>query len=145
MSSERIAFLVIGLVVVVVVGRLIINSGRSYVAAAGSSGRSAASAASLVAVLFHLATLGLVALIAVLPLGGAAPQRVLIRVGILLVVVAAVYGVMLALLNRRREEAMAVELDVPQQRDVGEVAHGTPTDARVEPRPTLSPDPNRHR
>jgi hypothetical protein len=144
MSSERIVFLVIGIVVVVVVGRLIINSGRRYVAAAGSGGRGAASAASLVAVLFHLATLGLVALIAVLPLGGAESQRVLIRVGILLVVVAAVYGVTLALLNRRREEVMAAELDLPQ-REVGEVAHGTPTDARVEPRPTLSPDPTRQR
>jgi hypothetical protein len=144
MDLERVVFLVVGVVVVVAVGRLLIHSGRRYVADE-SGRRGAASGASLVAVLFHLATLGVVALIAVVPLGGAADQRFLLRTGILLLVLAAVYGITLALLNRRREEAMVDEFEVRQRRDPGEVTYGVGPEVRVTPRTESTPDQFRPR
>lgn len=139
MDSERILFLVVGVAVVIVVGRLTIHSGRHYVADAARR-RGAASGANLVAVLFHLATLGVVALIAVLPLGGAADQRFLVRTGILLLILAAVYGITLALLNRRREQAMVTEVDRPTRRVDSEITYGVGPERRVQPRPGSATD-----
>jgi hypothetical protein len=139
MDPERILFLVVGVVVVLIVGRLTVRSGRRYVAE-DARRRGAASGASLVAVLFHLATLGVVALIAVLPLGGAAAERFLVRTGILLLILAAVYGITLALLNRRREQAMVTEFDRPPRRVDSEITYGVGPERRVQPRPGSASD-----
>lgn len=133
MDSERIVFLIVGVVVVFLVGQLIVQSGRRYIASASTQRRGAAAGANLVAVLFHLATLGLVALISVLPLGGPADQRFLLRLGILLLVLAGVYGLALALLNRRREEVIVAEVDTQLRKDPGEVTYGVGPEVRVEP------------
>jgi hypothetical protein len=140
MDTERTVFLIVGVVVVFVVGQLIIQSGRRYVAAGGSARRGAASGANLVAVLFHLATLGLVALLAVLPLGGPPEQRFLVRLGVLLIVLAVVYGITLAQLNRRREEMLVTEFEERPRQDPGEVTYGLGPEVRVEP-----VDPSRNR
>ena len=123
MDIEHIVFLLVGVVVVFVVGRLMVQSGRRYIAHGQPASRSVASAANLVAVLFHLITLGLVALLGVLPLGGPPEQRFLLRLGLLLIVVAGVYGITLTLLNRRREEALVAEFSANSaQREAEEVA-----------------------
>ncbi|HKN95500.1 MAG TPA: hypothetical protein VJX10_00170 [Pseudonocardiaceae bacterium] len=145
MDPDRMVFLIVGVVVVVIVGRLMVHSGRRYVAS-GSGRRGAASGANLVAVLFHLATLGVVALIAVLPLGGAANDRLLLRIGILLLILAAVYGITLALLSRRREQAMVAEFDAPPpQRVDSEITYGVPPEHRIPPRTESTPDRTRLR
>lgn len=132
MDTSHAVFLAIGVVIVLVVGRLMVYSGRRYVGDNAPGQRdSAGSAASLVAVLFHLLTLGLVALISVLPFGGDQQQAFLLRLGVLLIVLALVYGITLSLLSRRREENLAVEVETrrPYHRD-----HGNGATVRVEPR-----------
>jgi hypothetical protein len=118
MDTEHTVFLIAGVVIVFVVGRLIVQSGRSYIAddTQGQRRSSAGSGANLVAVLFHLATLGLVALIAVIPLGGTLQERFLLRIGLLLLVLAVVYGITLSFLNRRREEAIVAEIETNPRR-----------------------------
>jgi hypothetical protein len=112
MDSDRVVFLVVGVVIVVVVGRLLAFSGRRFLASSAPSERnSAGSAATLAAGLFHLLTLGIVALLAVAPVGSSGQVGLLVRVGILLIVLAIIYGITLALLNRRRQEALAVEIE----------------------------------
>lgn len=147
MDTGRIVFLVVGVVVVFAVGRLMIHSGRRYVADETGGRRGAASGANLVAVLFHLATLGVVALIAVLPLGGAPDERFLLRTGVLLLVLAAVYGITLGLLNRRREQAMVAEYEIQTRQDPGEVTYGVGPERTVEPRvePVAETSPDRTR
>ncbi|HWC79619.1 MAG TPA: hypothetical protein VG756_06610 [Pseudonocardiaceae bacterium] len=132
MDSEHILFLVVGVVVVVAVGRLITHSGRSYVGR-GQSAPGAASGANLVAVLFHLVGLGLVALLAVPSFGGPTDVRFLIRLGVLLLVIAAVYGITLTMLNRRRDEVLATELEAQPRHDPGEVTYGVGPEEQVEP------------
>jgi protein-S-isoprenylcysteine O-methyltransferase Ste14 len=111
-DNERVIFLVIGVVVVVAVGRLLAMSGRRYLTnAAPSERQSSGSAATLVAVLFHLMTLGVVALLAVVPLGGSASEGLLLRLGILLIALAVIFGVTIMLLGQRRQEALAAEIE----------------------------------
>jgi protein-S-isoprenylcysteine O-methyltransferase Ste14 len=111
-DSERVVFLVIGVAIVVGVGQLLAMSGRRYLAeSAPRERRSSSSAATLVAVLFHLVTLGIVALLAVMPFGGSPEAGLLLRLGVLLIALALVFGVTLTLLGRRRQEALATEID----------------------------------
>ncbi|HEY3610524.1 MAG TPA: hypothetical protein VGL06_23685 [Pseudonocardiaceae bacterium] len=112
MDNERVIFLVIGVLIVVAVGQLLAMGGRRYLAdAVPSERRSSGSAATLVAVLFHLMTLGIVALLAVIPFGGSAGDGLLLRLGVLLIALAAIFGVTMTLLSRRRQEALATEIE----------------------------------
>jgi hypothetical protein len=111
-DNERVVFLVIGVLIVVAVGQLLSMSGRRYLAnAAPSERQSSGSAATLVAVLFHLMTLGIVALLAVVPFGGSPEVGLLFRLGVLLLALALVFGVTLTLLSQRRQEALATEIE----------------------------------
>jgi hypothetical protein len=113
MDSEHVGFLVVGVVVVFLVGQLLISAGRRYLAnsAPHQEGGAAAPAATLLAVLFHLLTLGIVALITVLPIGGNSTTKFLIQTAILLIALAIIYGVALNLLGHRRDEALVAELE----------------------------------
>lgn len=113
MDSERVVFLAIGVLIVIAVGRLLAMSGRRYLAnsVTPNERRSASPAATLVAVFFHLVTLGIVALLAIVPVGGSPAESLLFRLGVLLLALALVFGVTLTLLSRRRQEALATEID----------------------------------
>lgn len=109
MDTGDVVFLALGVVVVGIVGRLLIYSGSQYLDTGDSedSGRGSGSMAVLVAVVFHLVTLGLLALVAVLPVGNTEAHTFLIRLGILLIVLGVVYAATLGILARGREEAVA--------------------------------------
>lgn len=118
MNSEQVLFIVVGVVVVFAVGQLLMHSGRRYLAGSAPGERaSAGPAASLVAALFHLLTLGVVALVSVLSVGSDVVTRFLVQVGVLLVVLAGVYAVALVQINRRREEALAAEVETHDIRE----------------------------
>jgi hypothetical protein len=120
MDTGHIVFLVVGIVVVLVVGQLLIRSGGRYLAnSAPAEGDSAGSAATLVAILFHLFALGIVILITVIPMGSTSQQAFLLRTGLLLVVLAVLYGVTLMMLSRRRQEAIITEMEMPRQQEPG--------------------------
>jgi hypothetical protein len=112
MDSEHVSFVIVGVIVVILVGQLLIASGRRYLAnTAPNESGAAAPAATLLAVLFHLLTLGIVALIAALPFGGSTTQVFLIQAAILLIALAMVYGISLRMLSRQREEALAADIE----------------------------------
>lgn len=132
MDTEHVTFLVVGVIVVFLVGQLLISAGRRYLArSAPGEGGAAAPAATLLAVLFHLLTLGIVALIAVLPISGGSTTRFLVQAGILLIALAIIYAIALSLLGRRRDEAVVAEF---QSR-----TH-LPTEARLTVRPKVDYD-----
>lgn len=129
-DTERLSFIVVGAAIVFAVGQLLARSGRRYLAGSAPAERAAAGpAASLVAVLFHLLTLGIVALLSVLSVGSTAEYRFLIQLGIFLVILAAVYGIALMLINRRRTEALAAEIDTH-----GEIRRDVPVEVEEERR-----------
>ncbi|MGH3628620.1 MAG: hypothetical protein ACRDRL_14445 [Sciscionella sp.] len=107
MHTSDVVFLILGVAIIVTAGRLLAYSGRRYVGGSSSrDGGSADSIAILVAVVFHLCTLGLLALISVLPVGSNQTQAFMIRLGVFLLVLGAIYGITLMMLARRREAAV---------------------------------------
>lgn len=120
MDSERVLFIIVGVVIVVGVGQLLIHSGRRYLAGSAPAESAAAGpAASLVAVLFHLLTFGIVVLLSIVSVGGTTQIRFLVQLGVLLIVLAGVYGVALTQLNRRKDEALVeAELRADQRQDM---------------------------
>lgn len=142
MDTERVLFIVVGVVVVIGVGQLLVHSGRRYLAGSVPAAESSAAgpAANLVAVLFHLLTFGIVVLLSIVSVGGTTEIRFLVQLGVLLIVLAGVYGIALTLLNRRREDALVAEIDTHAE-SRGDQPHGEPrTGVRVRPaRPTADP------
>lgn len=124
METERVLFLIIGIVVVAAVGRLLKRGGGRYIASAESGdGRAARASATLVSVMFHLITLGVVALLAVLDLPGGQAKAFLLRLGILLLVLAVAYGITLNMLRNRRQEEVVVDLDQRMREAEAEARH----------------------
>lgn len=95
MDSQRVMFVVIGVLIVIAAGQLLAMSGRRHL------GSAAGSAAVLVSVLFHVVTLGVVALLTVLPFSGSVDGGLVLRLGVLLIALAIVFGVTIVLLSRR--------------------------------------------
>jgi ABC-type transport system involved in multi-copper enzyme maturation permease subunit len=119
MSTQTIVFLVIGVVIVVVTGRLLAVAGRGYLSTPSANPNDRASnnsAALLVSVLFHLITLGLVAFISVVPVAGTPATAMMLRIGILLIVLGLVFAVTVSVLRRRREDDMVAESEIPLSR-----------------------------
>jgi hypothetical protein len=92
-------FLVIGILIVIAAGQLLAMSGRRHL------GPTSGSAALLVSVLFHVVTLGVVALLTAVPVGGGVDGGLMLRLGFLLLALAVVFGITMTLLVRRRGEA----------------------------------------
>ncbi|HEX3792186.1 MAG TPA: hypothetical protein VHW44_30260 [Pseudonocardiaceae bacterium] len=135
MDTERTAFLIIGVVIVAVIGQLLVRGGKRYLSPQSSAATqgervSAGSAAVLVSVLFYLLTLGVVALLTVVGFGGSPSTQFLIRLGIFLVVLAVIFGVTLSVLNRRRQEELATEVETGVLRSEPDA---TKAGLRVEP------------
>lgn len=141
MDSERILFIVVGAAIVFAVGQLLVRAGKRYLAPAEKG--AAGPAASLVAVLFHLLTLGIVVLLSVTSIGGDSENRFLIQLGIFLIVLAAVYGIALMQINRRREEALVAGVEQAENRREtpveGDQERLRPIDPAVDVRPLDHP------
>ncbi|MEU6129583.1 hypothetical protein ABZ805_10460 [Saccharopolyspora sp. NPDC047091] len=114
-TGYTLAFLVIGTALVFVDGWLLRRSGTTYLAAAYPDGKVADSANQLITVLFHLTTLGVLALLSTVRMGGGDPLHALLtRVGVLLLVLAVAHGITIWLLARlrtkQREKSLQEEI-----------------------------------
>jgi hypothetical protein len=109
---EYIAFLVVGVLLVVIDGQLILRSGRTYLREAyGEEGAAATSITRLVVILFHLIVLGLLALISTISVGGAdVLPRIVTKLGVVLLLLALAHGATIAILTRIRERQRQLRL-----------------------------------
>jgi hypothetical protein len=116
-TNAYLAFLLIGALLVVADGQIIYRSGRRYLENSYGDPAAGASMARLVTVLFHLATLGVLALVSTIDIGGDLPS-VIARVGILLLILALAHAITLGALARIRgeQEVEAVIQRGPRQR-----------------------------
>ncbi|MEV5541842.1 hypothetical protein AB0L13_33875 [Saccharopolyspora shandongensis] len=102
-AGSFVVFLIVGAALVVGDGQLIRRSGTTYLQSTARDSAAADSVNQLVVVVFHLAALGLLALISVLPLDvGRDPETVVARLGVLLLVLAVAHGVTVWTLGRIR-------------------------------------------
>jgi hypothetical protein len=131
-TNAYLSFLAIGVALVLTDGQIIYRSGRRYLENSYGDPAAGASMTRLVTVLFHLATLGVLALISTIDMGGSDLPGVVGRIGVLLLILALAHAITLGVLARIRgeQEVEAVVQRGPRQ--------------RVEPEqqsPTVSPVP----
>lgn len=110
-NGSYVAFLIIGIVLVAIDGHLIYRSAVKYLANRYTERSSATSMARLVSVLFHLVVLGVLALVSVVDIdAGGQLQTVVLRLGVLLLILAAAHGLTISILNRMRDRLDTEEL-----------------------------------
>ncbi|HVW44635.1 MAG TPA: hypothetical protein VHC18_25125 [Amycolatopsis sp.] len=110
-TNAYVAFLVVGILLVVIDGQIIYHSGKRYLENAQGDSEAGASMSRLVAVLFHLVALGVLALLSTIDFpGGSSLPGVVGRLGVVLLVLALVHGIALAVLARRREEQVVEDI-----------------------------------
>lgn len=106
-TNAYVAFLVIGVALVMLDGLIIYRSGRRYLQGSYGDPAAGASMTWLVTVLFHLATLGVLALLSTIDIGGSDLPGVVGRLGVLLLVLAIAHAITLGVLSRIRGEQEA--------------------------------------
>lgn len=110
-TNAYVAFLVVGILMVVIDGQIIYHSGKRYLENAQGDTEAGASMSRLTAVLFHLVALGVLALLSTIDFpGGSSLPGVVGRLGVMLLVLALVHGIALAMLARRREEQVVEDI-----------------------------------
>lgn len=110
-TNAYIAFLVIGVGLTLLVGQMLIRSGRPYLEEVFGDRKVATSVTRLLAVLFHLLVLGVIALISVVdvPVNGSV-QAMVTKLGIVLLLLGVAQGGTLIVLSRLRERRLAQQL-----------------------------------
>ncbi|MEU4252605.1 hypothetical protein AB0F15_34890 [Amycolatopsis sp. NPDC026612] len=103
-TNAYLSFLAIGVALVLVDGQIIYRSGRRYLENSYGDPAAGASMTRLVTVLFHLATLGVLALISTIDMGGSDLPGVVGRIGVLLLILALAHAITLGVLARIRGE-----------------------------------------
>lgn len=113
-TNGYVAFLLIGVAFVLIDGQILYRSGLGYLHKVYQSGP-ARSVMQLVTVLFHLVMLGMLALISTITVSTGMPVRdLVVRLGIILLVLAAAHGLTMAIVvwmrDRRRAEQVEEEI-----------------------------------
>ncbi|EOD65468.1 hypothetical protein [Amycolatopsis vancoresmycina] len=103
-TNAYLSFLAIGIALVLIDGQVIYRSGRRYLENSYGDPAAGASMTRLVTVLFHLATLGVLALISTIDMGGSDLPGVVGRIGVLLLILALAHAITLGVLARIRGE-----------------------------------------
>jgi hypothetical protein len=110
-TNAYIAFLVICIGLTLLVGQMLIRSGRPYLEEVFGDRKVATSVTRLLAVLFHLLVLGVIALISIIdiPVDGAL-QATVAKFGIVLLVLGIAQGGTMVVLSKLRERRLAQQL-----------------------------------
>ena len=114
-TGADLAFILLGLVIVVVDGQLIRRSGTTYLNLVYPAPKVADSVNQLITILFHLSALGIFALLATIEFGLDSSFKSLVtRLGVLFLVLAIAHGVVVWILtrmrSRQRERALQEDL-----------------------------------
>jgi hypothetical protein len=125
-TNGYVAFLIFGVALVLVDGAIVYRSGRAYLDEAYRDPRASRSVVQLVTVLFHLVVLGVLALISIINVNtGSQVQNVVVKLGVVLLVLAAAHAATLSILSqirdRFRDEQITDEM-IEEQRENGQRA-----------------------
>jgi hypothetical protein len=110
-TNAYIAFLIVSTGLTLLVGQLLIRSGRPYLEEVFGDSKVAGSVTRLLAVLFHLLVLGVLAIISTIdvPVEGEI-QAVVTKIGIVLLLLGIAQGGTMIVLSKLRERRLAQEL-----------------------------------
>lgn len=101
-DNDFVSFLLLGLLFVVVDGMILYRAAKQYLSAGAAGATQNASLARMVIVVFHLVSLGMLALLSLVDLGGA-PAALVGRLGIFLLLMAVAHAITISVLSRQRE------------------------------------------
>ena len=132
-TNAYLSFLAIGVVLVLLDGQIIYRSGRRYLENSYGDPTAGASMTRLVTALFHFATLGVLALLSTIDMGGSDLPGVVARIGVLLLILALAHAITLGALARIRGEQ---EVEAVVQR-----GGRSPRTEPEMPGPTVTPVP----
>lgn len=112
-DSIYLTVLVVGVVLTVVIGQILIRSGRPFLEDVFARPETVSSVTRLLVVLFHLIVLGVIALVATIDVTFANPvETIVVRLGFVLLVLGAAHAgtlLVLARLRKRRHEQMLLD------------------------------------
>ncbi|OQO90911.1 hypothetical protein [Saccharomonospora piscinae] len=135
------AFIALGLIMIVADGQLLYHSGKRYLSGVDSEGDSVGSMAKLVTVLFHLVMFGFLALLSVLnfDFGGNTIRAVVGNLGILLLLLALVHAVTMAVMSQMHDARATDERYTrPSTRSTAS------TNIQLQRGPVVAPVPGQH-
>lgn len=131
-TEAYVTFLVLGVLLVVIDGQVIYRSGRRYMES--SEAATGNSMVRLVTMLFHLAMLGIVALLSIIDFGTNTPvTAVVLKVGVLLLLLAAAHGIAMAIIAHIRDEQLAQPIPPARGEPSGPVVNPVPGQRGREP------------
>ncbi|MFD7653557.1 hypothetical protein ACFV4N_06215 [Actinosynnema sp. NPDC059797] len=138
MEQGYAAFLLLGVVLVLIDGQLIYRSGKGYMNRAYGDPEAARSMTRLATVLFHLVVLGLLALVSMISIETGDPVKdVVAKLGIVLLVLALVHAVTMVILGRIRDrqiqQQLADEMAEDHRQFEQQQQHRVPVQSRMEP------------
>jgi len=102
--NAYLSFLAVGIALILLDGQVIYRSGKRYLGSVDGTSAAAGSMARLAAMLFHLVTLGVLALLSTIDIGGSDLPGVVGRIGVLLLILALAHAITIAVLSRMRGE-----------------------------------------
>ncbi|MFC4947919.1 hypothetical protein [Pseudonocardia sp. GCM10023141] len=142
-TAQYIALLVVSICLTFLVGRLLLVAGQPFLLEVFQDDKVTRSVNLLLSVLFHLITLGVLAIISVITLQAGSPlQTFVMRLGVVLLVLGAAYGISMLVLIRVRERRRSDEIaEAVQERRAGINAPPPDGSPRVTTRPASPPQP----
>jgi threonine/homoserine/homoserine lactone efflux protein len=122
-TNGYVAFLILGIVLVMVDAWIVYRSGRALLDEAYRDPRASRSMAQLVTVLFCLIVLGLLALISIIDVDAGAPVKtVVVKLGVVLLVLGLAHAATIAILSRMRDRLRDEQLTDELVEQAGPIA-----------------------
>lgn len=141
-TDAYLAFIGLGLIMIVSDGQVLYRSGKRYLSDVDSEGDSVHSMAKLVTVLFHLVMFGFLALLSVLnfDFGGHNLRAIVGNLGILLLLLALVHAVTMAVMSQMHD-ARVTEERFARPRPSPATTTTTSTNIQLQRGPVVTPVP----
>ncbi len=110
-ANGYVAFLVVGVALILIDGQLIARSGRGYLQQKANESGAGRSMIKMVSALFYLVMLGLLALISLIEVNTGLPVRdLVVQLGVFLLVLAVVHGLTIAILLRMKDRRLQEQM-----------------------------------
>lgn len=127
-TAQLIILLVIAVGLTFLVGRLLVTAGEPYLLEVFHDKAVTRSVNLLLSVLFHLITLGVLAIVSVVPFtAGDVLSTMVAKLGVVLLILGIAYGVSMLVLIRVRSARRATEISEHVQERLAEREHRGPT------------------
>jgi hypothetical protein len=144
-TGMYVTLLVVAIGLTFLVGRLLVTAGEPFLQEVFQDTSVTRSVNLLLSVLFHLITLGVLAIISVIDIGGQGPlQTFVVKLGVVLLVLGIAYGVSMLVLIRVRERRRADQVSEAVQERLAERSAPSPrpvSESQISTHPVVPKQP----